>query len=474
MFTVSAWTLRTRLLAGLLALTTVGLVVSGFVATTLLHSYLVNQVDQQLGASAIAVGRVAGAPAEPPPGAQTFQVPTPFVVTHLDAEGRITDQVGGWRAGGGPGPALVGRTVIDARAAGDSPFTVPAVDGGSSFRVRAVAAPDGTGSVTIAVSLDSVTSTVNRLRTVLIFVALGVIVGLVALGLLVVRLGLRPLTNVEQTAERIADGDLSSRIPDAPPGTEIGRLSRVLNNMLAKIEQAFSAREHSEATLRRFVADAGHELRTPLTTIRGYAELYRKGAFPDRSAERQGIERIESEAARMGRLVDDLLLLAHLDQQRPLLLTQVDLAAVARDVVTDAGVRDPGREITCRVPDHPVLAEVDPDGISQTVANLVSNALTHTPPGTPVEVEVRVAGTSAVVAVRDRGNGIAPEHIASVFDRFYRADTARSRALGGTGLGLAIARALTEACGGTIACAPRPGGGMEFTITLPLVEQGPR
>lgn len=469
---VSAWSLRSRLLAGVLVLAAVGLTVSGFAATALLHDYLVNQVDQQLAGAARGVGRFAELPNRPPPNRQTNQLPTPFVITQLDASGQITDQVGGSTAAGGPVPMLTGLTVAAARAKDGTPFTVPAVSGGTSFRVRSVVRPDGTGTATIAISLESVNSTVHRLRTVIILVSVVVILGLIALGLLVVRLGLRPLTRVEQTAEEIAAGDLSRRIPQAPDRTEIGRLSRVLNDMLNQIERAFSARQQSEATLRRFVADAGHELRTPLTTIRGYAELSRKGAFPDQDAERQGIARIESEAARLGRLVDDLLLLADLDQQRPLHITAVDMRAVALDATADARVRDPQRLIDCRTPEGPVYVTADADRLSQIVANLVGNALVHTPAGTPVHLTVSQSPGQATITVADEGPGIPDEHRQHIFDRFYRADAGRSRAQGGTGLGLAIVQAVTHACGGSVDCRPGAAGGAEFTITLPAA-QGP-
>jgi two-component system OmpR family sensor kinase len=218
-------------------------------------------------------------------------------------------------------------------------FTVPSTNGGSGFRVRAIEDADGSGSGAVAISLHSVDATVRRLETITWLVALLVLVALTALAMMAVGIGLRPLATVERTAEGIAAGDLSRRVPPGPPGTEIGRLSDTLNAMLVQIESAFAARDQSETALRQFIADASHELRTPLTTVRGYAELARKGALADEAARNRAMGRIEAEASRMGGLVDDLLLLAYLDQERPLKLAKVDLDALTADAVADAGVR---------------------------------------------------------------------------------------------------------------------------------------
>ena len=284
----------------------------------------------------------------------------------------------------------------------------------------------------------------------------------------VVRVGLKPLVAVEDTAEAIAAGDLSRRVPDGPPGTEVGRLSTSLNTMLGQIETSFAEREAAERRLRRFVADAGHELRTPLTSIRGYAELFRQGAIAEPDDQTRAMGRIESEAERMGHLVDDLLLLARLDQQRPLERVPVELGALARDAVADASVRDPARPIGIASPESEVVVTGDPDRLRQVLDNLLGNALVHTPAGTAVRVTLGAEGDGRVLlAVRDEGPGMTPEQAARVFERFYRADSSRSRSNGGSGLGLSIVDAVVTAHGGTVRCESEPGAGTTFTIALP-------
>jgi two-component system OmpR family sensor kinase len=299
---------------------------------------------------------------------------------------------------------------------------------------------------------------------------------LAGLGYGAVRSSLRPLAEVEATAAGIAAGDLSRRVPERDPRTEVGRLGRALNGMLTQIESAFMARSSSEAAaraseerMRRFVADASHELRTPLTSIRGFAELYRQGAVRDPAEVARLLRRVEDEAARMGLLVDDLLLLARLDQQRPLERRPVDLLAVATDAVADARAVAPDRHVSLRVVGDraPVVAGDEPR-LRQVVGNLVTNALTHTPPGTPVAVIVGTEGSSAVLDVTDEGPGLAHDDAQRVFERFYRADAARSRSSGGTGLGLSIVAALVAAHGGTVRLDTAPGAGAAFRVRLPL------
>jgi two-component system OmpR family sensor kinase len=334
--------------------------------------------------------------------------------------------------------------------------------------VRAVELPDGTGITAVAISLHSVDDTVQRMQTITWLVAVLVLVLLAALAAVAVRVSLRPLDAVERTAEDIAAGDLSRRVPAGPPGTEIGRLSNTLNAMLVQIESAFAAREHSESTLRQFIADASHELRTPLTTVRGYAELARKGAFVNEVTEQRAMGRIESEAIRMGGLVDDLLLLAYLDQQRPLMVTTIDLGSLTSDAVADARARDPRRQIDNSGPADPVLVDADADRMRQVLGNLLGNALVHTPDGTPVHVSLTRLGHEARLVVADEGPGLEPDHVARIFERFYRADPSRSRAQGGSGLGLAIVQAVAQASGGSVACTSVPGEGTSFEMVLPL------
>jgi two-component system OmpR family sensor kinase len=345
-------------------------------------------------------------------------------------------------------------------------FTVPSTTGGSGFRVRAVEQSDG-GANVVAISLHSVDATVHRLELITWLVASVVLAVLIALATVAVWIGLRPLESVENTAQDIAAGDLSKRVPSGPPGTEIGRLSNTLNAMLAQIESAFAARQRSEMALRQFIADASHELRTPLTTVRGYAELAGKGALSDDASRNRAMGRIEAEASRMGGLVDDLLLLAYLDQERPLKLAKVDLGALTSDAVADARVRAPGRPIEYAGPIWPVFVDVDADRIRQVLANLLGNALTHTPDGTPVHVSLQLDGDHVRLEVADEGPGLPPEQVARLFERFYRVDASRSRVRGGSGLGLAIVQAIVQASHGTVSCQSEPGVGTSFVVRLP-------
>ena len=288
----------------------------------------------------------------------------------------------------------------------------------------------------------------------------------------------RPLRRVEKTAAAIAAGDLSQRVDAEAPGTELGRLSSSLNAMLAHIEVAFQARMASEARMRRFVSDASHELRTPLVTIRGFSELYRHGALGTEEDVATAMGRIESEAKRMGTMVEDLLTLARLDEQRPLQLKPVDLLPLAHDALVDAQAAAPERAVRLvglddggRPAPAPTLG--DEARLRQVVGNLVGNALRYTPAGSPLEIAVgtRTVGPreAAVLEFRDHGPGIAPEDAAKVFERFYRADSSRTRDTGGTGLGLAIVAAIVGSHGGSVRHEETPGGGATFVIELPHV-----
>ena len=305
-------------------------------------------------------------------------------------------------------------------------------------------------------------------RLVLVEVVTGAVVALLATGLAwwFAGLGLRPLRRIEDTAAAIAAGDLSRRVDPGTKATEIVELGSSLNTMLGRIETAFDAKDASEARLRRFVADASHELRTPLTSIRGYAELFRRGAADDPATLRRSMERIEGEAIRMGGLVDDLLLLARLDEGRPLERSPVDLTALAADAVHDAAAADPGRPVALDAP-QPVEVDGDRGRLTQVLVNLLANARTHTPPGTPVDVAVRTENGLAEVAVVDHGPGIPDDHKRLVFDRFHRTDPSRTRDRGGAGLGLAIVDAVVRAHGGSVDVGDTPGGGATFTVRLP-------
>jgi two-component system OmpR family sensor kinase len=378
-------------------------------------------------------------------------------------------------------PALPALSAASVQARAGRPFTVAARDGHSRWRVLEFAAQrrDGTPVVAVvAAPLDDVDSTVRRLTLLELGIGAGVLVVFALLGYGAVRSSLRPLVQVEETAEAIAGGDLSRRVPESDPGTEVGRLSRSLNAMLAQIEQSFLAQQSSESAarlseerMRRFVADASHELRTPLTSIRGFAELYRQGAVSDTEELDRVMRRVEDEAARMGLLVDDLLLLARLDQQRPLVREPVDLLVLAGDAAHDASAVDPDRDVTVQVvgDDAPIVLG-DDARLRQVIGNLVTNALTHTPAGTPVTLRVGADRPTAMAAVEvvDKGAGLSPEQSARIFERFYRADSSRSRSHGGSGLGLSIVAALVAAHGGRVEVDTAPGQGATFRVLLPL------
>jgi two-component system OmpR family sensor kinase len=284
----------------------------------------------------------------------------------------------------------------------------------------------------------------------------------------VIHLGVRPVQRMTETAGAIAAGDLSQRVPEGRPGTEAGDLGVALNGMLGRIEEAFDQRTASEARLRRFVADASHELRTPLATIRGYAELYRVGALDEPVALDDAMRRTEQESIRMGALVDDLLHLARLDQGRPLEREPVDLVAVAADAVQDAQAVEPDRVVRTRT-DDAVVVLGDQARLHQVIANLIANALVHAP-GAAIEVQVRRDADLAVIEVSDDGPGMADEDAARAFERFYRADSSRSRHQGGSGLGLSIVDATVRALGGRSTIATAPGEGTTVRIELPLAE----
>jgi two-component system OmpR family sensor kinase len=290
----------------------------------------------------------------------------------------------------------------------------------------------------------------------------------VAMGLLVlvvVRRGLRPLRQMAGTADAIASGDLTRRVPEGRPGTEIGRLGSALNEMLGQIEVAFDEKSASEERLRQFVADASHELRTPLTSIRGYAELLGRGGFSDEAGKNKALKRIEEEATRMGGLVEDLLLLAELDRGRPLRSEPVDLQRICADAVDDSNAVAHGHQLSLR-PGPPVIVIGDGERLAQVAHNLVRNALAHTPPGTEVVVTTGVAETMGFVRVSDNGPGIPPGVASRVFDRFYQGDPSRSSS--GTGLGLAIVRAIAEALHGSAEVGTAPQGGATIVVKIPL------
>ena len=318
----------------------------------------------------------------------------------------------------------------------------------------------------MAVPLGSVNQTLDRLLVVEAIVIGGALAVLLALGALFVRVGLRPLERFGHTADAVAGGDLSHRVSPATPRTEVGRLGIALNAMLDRLEGAFAEREAGEERLRRFIADASHELRTPLASIRGYAEVFRMGAASDPDDTAKAMRRIEEEAARMGVLVEDLLALARLDEHRATAREEVDLARLAADAVDDARATAPDRSIELAA-DAPAVVLGDSGQLRQVLANLVRNALVHTPHGTRVSVEAERTGDRVRLAVRDRGPGLPGDDPAALFERFWRAEGGRERGRAGSGLGLAIVAAIVTAHDGTVRAENAEGGGARFVIELP-------
>jgi two-component system, OmpR family, sensor kinase len=461
--------LRARVLAGL-ALIVVALGVAAVAVTTTTREHLIDQIDSRLAVASDLAGRAHGPDEEKPP------TPPPGF------DDRLSDVFEGLLSGDGeldtwfspnygddeavPPPDIDPARAADA-AASREPFTVDAV-GDDDLRYRVVARPGYVDGYWItAIPLTDVEDTVSRLIIVEV-VATGIILLLLAaVGWWVVRLGIRPIKQMTRTAEAIASGDMSHRVPELPASTEAGQLGAALNHMLERLDEAFTEREESQQRLRRFVADASHELRTPVTTIRGYAELYRVGGLTDRDHLDEAMRRTEQEAVRMTRLVDDLLNLAKLDQGRPLERVPLDVTRLVADAARDAAAVDPQRSISAEL-DGPAVVAGDEDRLRQVIANIVGNALVHTSPTTPIELRVSGDASVARIEVTDHGAGMPPDVAARVTQRFYRADPARARERGGSGLGMSIADAAVSAHGGEIVVDSEVGRGTTVTVTLPL------
>ncbi|WP_327679188.1 sensor histidine kinase [Kitasatospora sp. NBC_00458] len=525
--TLGRLSLRARLLVLALVLVTTGLVISDAVVLGTVRVQLVQRLDEQLqrfgeplarraptrqnwqeskqqqpavaavgglgagagagagggigggggGGTGTGGGKRAGAPF-------LAALPSQYLVQYLAADGKVQLVVRQPVSENDPAPQLAG---FDPAATDpEAPFDLPDQRGQRSWRALVLPLqrpPAQSGSVfaapapaylMVAVSREDIDGTLARMHRAFVGIGGAVLVLIAALGFFAVRAGLRPLGRIEEGAERIAAGDLSHRMPEFDPRTEVGRLSVALNGMLTQIEAAFAARAESEARMRRFVADASHELRTPLAGIRGFAELYRMGALPAEADVKRTMGRIENEAVRMGTLVEDLLVLARLDEERPLDLAPMDLRTLAADALHDLTALDPSRPVALTGPagtgapgPAPVLG--DEARLRQVVTNLVGNAVKHTPPGTPVRIGVGTDGGLCLLEVADSGPGLTADQAALVFHRFYRVDASRSRPdkRGGAGLGLAIATALTHAHGGTLTLHTAPGAGATFRLELP-------
>jgi two-component system OmpR family sensor kinase len=463
--------LRARLVIGLAALVLGGLLVADVVTYLSLGNLLQGRVDQQLGAAKqqalndFGSGQPHSGPAFGPPHGPDRGGPPGFATYEalVANDGTVLEQPF-------DRPDSSNQPALPTPLSGVEPDTPTTVSGTGGSQWRLVVEPLRSGEfVVVAVSLSEVDFALEQVVQLEVTVGAAALVAMVVLGLLIVRIGLRPLARMGQTAEAIAGGDLSRRVSPATARTEIGRLGLALNGMLSQIESAFAERTRSERRLRRFIADASHELRTPLTSIRGYAELLRRGAQRSPEDSELARRRIEEEATRMSVLVDDMLLLARLDQGRPLEREPVDLQAIARDAWADAYAVAPVRPVTLTAPE-PVLVTGDDMRLRQVVGNLVRNALVYTPPAAPIEIGLARGDGRAVLTVADHGPGLAPEVAARVFEPFFRGDAGRSRDRGGAGLGLSIVAAVVAAHQGEVRVRRTDGGGATFEVELPLAD----
>jgi two-component system, OmpR family, sensor kinase len=474
--------LRARLLIGLVALAAVGLGAAAIVTYEEQRSFLLTRVNQQVGDSrlpvSVALGLVnpgqsktdhAGSGTTSGQAPSTFQTSGTYGVL-LDASGKVIESHSFTYGEEAPSaPALPAKLPVSQFKS--TRFALLTVDSksGADLRYRVAAFSISGGRVlVIAVPLREVDQTLQRLILVELLVGAGVILALIALGWVVIRVGLRPLERMGRVASDIAHGDLTRRVSPDDQRTEVGRLGSSLNEMLVRIEQAFEARAESEDRLRRFLSDASHELRTPLASIRGYAELFRLGAASEPEELERVMARIEAEATRMGVLVENLLVLARLDELPEMRLVPVDLRELAEQAAQDTRAIAPQREIRLTTDGH-VRVLADPEQLRQVLANLTRNAAIHTPAETAIEVSVRPEGDRAVLEVRDHGPGLPADAGDRVFDRFWRTEGGRSRGPGGSGLGLAIVKAIVQAHHGEVHAGNAPDGGAVFRVTLPMV-----
>ena len=456
-----------------------GIGIADFAAHTALKSYLIGRLDDQL--IAVAGGsflRLDQAGIEPDQdddsdstarGGPLRRVPSAISVTLLNPSGVIIGRLGGElnterveRVVAGITPAVVAKKQ-------GKPFTI--IKDSAHFRVLARLLPSGAGSAVAALSLEDVERTLGRLQILFLFIGLLVLLLVGVVSRVAIRLSMKPLTAVEGTAEAIANGDLSARLPDAKPNSEVGRLTASLNRMLGRIEESFSVQRRSEEKLRRFVADASHELRTPLTAIRGFAELHRQGAITGEEKTKELVGRIENESKRMSALVEDLLTLARLDQARPIAHEAVDLKRLIDEVTQAVRASNPSANITVILPDDEVFVLGDSLKVHQAILNLAVNAAIHTPAGTPITISLLSGAGQVLVKVSDLGPGLTPEQQTKVFERFYRVDQSRARSgAEGSGLGLSIVQAIMDAHHGSVEIHSELGRGTTFTLVFPVNE----
>jgi two-component system OmpR family sensor kinase len=484
---INQWSLRSRLTIGIVLLSAIGFGASFYGTTTALKGYLINQIDTELksvaGGTAMRLERggtfqqsddgfenrensdhqqfkAMGAP-------QPLQrIPTTLSVTLLGTDGSIKGELGGDLSTTQITDHLGTFTKTKATATKNKPFTIKA--GNFDFRAIAVILSNSGDTLLVAQSLEGVQNTFHRLTMLFVLIGFIVLLLITIAARYVIRIGMRPLENVEKTAEKIAAGDLSARLPDAKPTTEVGRLVMSLNAMLSRIEESFAARTESEGRLRRFVADASHELRTPLTAIRGFAELHRQGAVTGEAETKELVARIERESIRMSALVEDLLVLARMDQGPKIEIKPVNLSELVTDAVESARAAGPGHPITLDAGNE-IYALGDNNRIHQVVANLLANARVHTPLGTQIKVAITQSEKEVVVSVSDNGPGLSDVDREKIFERFYRVDQSRQRTgEEGSGLGLSIVDAVMRSHGGHVSVDSKLGEGTTFTLHFPL------
>jgi two-component system OmpR family sensor kinase len=465
--------LRGRLLIGVMSLMVIGLLIFGVTTYQELSSSLLGRIDNQLQAQSTRIAAVIFLGGQPrqrgPSPIQVYQFPSGTVAELVAPDGTVIINkpfdFGSSSASASPNlPKSLPDVGLDHPTA---PFTVGSIGAATQYRITDWPEDSFGGNfVVLAIPLTEVQATLDQLLLLEVLIGLALVGATAIVALLVIRIGLRPLELMGGVAADIAAGDLSRRVEPATTKTEIGRLGLALNGMLTQIEAAFAERTASEQRLRRFVADASHELRTPLTSIRGYAEILRRGKSMAPKDSDLARRRIEEESIRMTGLVDDMLTLARLDAGRPMDSQPIDLGTIVLDAVADARVVAPHRQITLSAP-RTMIVPGDEMRLRQVVSNLMRNALVHTPPTSPVEVVLTSDDASARIRIIDHGPGLPADARQRIFEPFYRADTNRSRDTGGVGLGLSIVRAIVAAHGGLVRVVGTDGGGATFEVELP-------
>jgi two-component system OmpR family sensor kinase len=460
---VARLSITARILSWLTVLVIIAVVVLGVAAAATTRAAMISQLDETVSEAASRPARPAAIVPPEPIGLGGRAV----AILEFDSDGAlVAASPSGFAEAPDALPAISDpSTLLDENGQPDQPVTVAAVDD-AGLRYRAVAYVSPRGITVAAAPMDGVDELTQSMVAVLVLIGSVVIVALLAGAWFVIKRGLRPVNDIAVTAEAFAEGDLSQRTEHADTHTEVGQLGASFNYMADEVEAAFVQRQDTEDRLRQFVADASHELRTPLVAVRGYAELYRAGALDDPVALSEAMRRTEGETKRMGRLIDDLLTLARLDQRQHPSFEDVDLVRLGSDAVADARAVEPDRPIEF-VHDEVVVVRGDADQLRQVFGNLLANARVHTPPATPVRVEVDADEDACLVIVSDEGPGIDPEQLEHVFDRFYRADTTRSRQQGGTGLGLSIVAAVAASHGGLVTAESDLGVGTQVIVTIP-------